>query len=75
MNAFFFGHRFQPYLGYDRPKEERMQQEGVVFLPIVSLPKSRGEIKLRSSNPSDSPIIDFHYLEDPYDVKVAIEVL
>lgn len=35
-------------------------------------PKSRGEITLRSSNPSDSAVIDPHYLEHEHDQKVMI---
>lgn len=36
-------------------------------------PRSRGSIKLRSSNPADEPIIDPNYLDDPYDRQMAIK--
>jgi len=35
--------------------------------------QSRGEILLKSSDPNDSAIIDFHYLDHPYDRMVMIE--
>ena len=36
-------------------------------------PYSRGQIKLRSSNPLIQPSIDANYLSDPRDVQVLIE--
>ncbi|HBQ32282.1 MAG TPA: alanine-phosphoribitol ligase, partial [Ochrobactrum anthropi] len=36
-------------------------------------PRSRGSIKLRSSNAADEPIIDPNYLDDPYDRQMAIK--
>ena len=36
-------------------------------------PYSRGQIKLRSSNPLLQPSIDANYLSDPRDVQVLIE--
>lgn len=38
-------------------------------------PKSRGYIKLRSTNPNDPPIIDPRYLTEESDIKVFIEVM
>lgn len=35
-------------------------------------PKSVGEIRLRSNDPFDFPIIDPHYLENPEDVECFI---
>lgn len=39
---------------------------------MVMRPKSRGRIKLRSTNPLDYPMILPNYLSDPYDVEIAI---
>lgn len=39
-----------------------------IFVPVLVQPQSRGEVRLRSTDPSDSPIIDPHYLEMPTDV-------
>ena len=36
-------------------------------------PRSRGEIRLASSDPFQPPLIDPNYLADPYDVRVLIE--
>ncbi|KAF8783200.1 Glucose dehydrogenase like protein [Argiope bruennichi] len=38
-------------------------------------PKSRGTIRLRSSNPYDSPLIDPNYFEDPKDIQETIKGL
>ncbi|KAF2502442.1 choline dehydrogenase [Lophium mytilinum] len=38
-------------------------------------PQSKGEITLRSANPQDTPIIDFKYMEHPYDRKVMTEAV
>jgi choline dehydrogenase len=37
--------------------------------------QSRGEIKLSSRDPKDPAIIDFHYLEHPFDRLVIIETV
>jgi choline dehydrogenase-like flavoprotein len=42
------------------------------ILPGLIYPRSRGELRLRSANPEDKPLIDPHYLEDPYDMQVLV---
>lgn len=42
-------------------------------LPMLLRPKSKGEIKLRSKNPFDHPLIYPNYFSDPQDMKVLIE--
>ena len=61
-------------IGYDQSRDERMRKEGVSLIPILLHPKSKGEVKLRNSFPLSTPIIDPHYLEDPDDLKVLVEV-
>ncbi|GBN21827.1 hypothetical protein AVEN_154345-1 [Araneus ventricosus] len=36
-------------------------------------PKSRGTVRLKSTNPYDSPAIDPNYFENPEDLKVIVE--
>jgi choline dehydrogenase len=43
------------------------------ILPTLLYPKSRGEIRLASSDPSAAPLIDARYLEDGADLRVLIE--
>ena len=47
-------------------------RQGFVIVPILSQPKSVGELYLNTTHPFDRLIIDPHYLEDPYDVKVLV---
>lgn len=44
---------------------------------VVVAPKSRGEVRIRSSNPTDQPVIDFNLLSDPAgaDVRVMLAAL
>eukprot|EP00928_Gymnodinium_smaydae_P000840 TRINITY_DN10311_c0_g3_i2.p1 TRINITY_DN10311_c0_g3~~TRINITY_DN10311_c0_g3_i2.p1 ORF type:complete len:665 (+),score=107.05 TRINITY_DN10311_c0_g3_i2:113-1996(+) len=48
--------------------------DGIVFLPTLLLPKSKGSIRLASSNPSDAPVIDPCYLTHPRDLDVCSEL-
>lgn len=41
---------------------------GISFLPSYLHPKSRGTIRLKSTNAFDHPLIDPNYLDDPNDV-------
>ena len=43
-----------------------------MFFPYVLHPRSKGTVKLRSSDPSDPPIINPNYYGDPSDVKTMI---
>jgi choline dehydrogenase len=46
-----------------------------IFLPILVQPASRGEVRLRSSDPDRPPLVDPHYLEDPADAEVFRQAL
>ncbi|XP_070539484.1 alcohol dehydrogenase [acceptor]-like [Ptychodera flava] len=54
-------------------KAEREPKQGIVLYPILLHPKSTGNLKLRSRNPLDHPMIDPCYLEDPDDVTSMIK--
>ncbi|GIZ02876.1 glucose dehydrogenase [Caerostris extrusa] len=45
----------------------------VGFTPEILHPKSRGTVRLRTTNPYDFPDIDPNYMDDPQDVKDIVE--
>ena len=48
-------------------------QHGFLVEPILLHPKSRGHIKLRSTDPMEQPIIDPNYLKHPADLDVLVD--
>lgn len=44
-----------------------------LFVPVLIQPQSRGEVKLRSTNPQDPPMIDPRYLSMETDVQTYIK--
>ncbi len=48
---------------------------GVTMNNYCLRPRSRGSVKLRSSDPTAMPVIDPNYLAEPYDLKVSVEGL
>jgi len=46
---------------------------GFTFMTTLLRPKSRGEVKLRSSDPHDPPLIDPKFFTHPEDIRVAVE--
>jgi choline dehydrogenase-like flavoprotein len=53
----------RPHVGFDSN----------FVLPILVRPKSKGELRLRSSFPFDPPIIQPNYLNHPDDLRALIE--
>ncbi len=51
------------------------KRPGVTIYANVAKPKSRGEIRLRSTDPADKPIMDHRLLGDPEDVAALISGL
>ena len=45
---------------------------GVTLNNYVTRPRSRGSVKLRSIDPTATPLIDPNYLAEPYDLKVSL---
>ena len=52
---------------------ERVRSHGFTLGPTLLRPKSRGQIRLRSSNPVDSPSIQANYLAEPQESEVLLE--
>ncbi|WP_416676355.1 GMC family oxidoreductase [Egbenema bharatensis] len=46
-----------------------------IFVPVLVQPQSRGEVRLRSANPQDPPVIDPHYLEMPTDLAAYVRAI
>jgi choline dehydrogenase len=46
-----------------------------IFLPILVQPASVGEVRLRSADPLDPPVVDPHYLHEAADVRAFQEVI
>jgi choline dehydrogenase len=59
-------------IAFDPAKRGPHERAGVVVFANVAKPRSRGEIRLRSPDPSEKPIIDHRLLGDPDDVKALI---
>jgi choline dehydrogenase-like flavoprotein len=73
---FDFGTIYKKILGISDETSEAYKdyhgQDGLSLIPTLLRPKSRGTIRLASSNPHDHPIIDPHYLEDPHDLETIM---
>ena len=54
---------------------EAMPNGGVTLNACHLRPRSRGTVRLKSSNPADMPLIDPNYLSDPYDREMSIRGL
>ena len=52
-----------------------MPNGGVTLNACFLRPRSRGTVRLRSSDPSDMPLINPNYLADPYDREMSIRGL
>lgn len=54
---------------------EKLRNAGVTLNSAYLHPRSRGTVRLASSDPSAAPLIDPNYWSDPHDVKMSIEGL
>uniref|UniRef100_A0ABM0MC43 Glucose dehydrogenase [FAD, quinone]-like n=1 Tax=Saccoglossus kowalevskii TaxID=10224 RepID=A0ABM0MC43_SACKO len=68
-----FSEMFAKPLQHDISFEERAKKSGLALMVMICRPKSVGEIRLRTTNPFDHPIIDPQYLSHPSDVRTMIE--
>jgi choline dehydrogenase len=62
-------------VAFDPVTRKPYHKPGIVIYTNVAKPSSRGEIRLRSANTSDAPVIDHRLLGDPQDVAVMIRGL
>ncbi|KAF2367609.1 Glucose-methanol-choline oxidoreductase C-terminal [Trinorchestia longiramus] len=64
------GFKREVYEDYFQPDQGR---EGFNIGPMLTVPKSRGSITLRSSDPADPPLIDPNFLSHPDDVELFVK--
>lgn len=53
----------------------KLDQAGVTLNSAFMRPRSRGTVRLKSSNPADHPLIDPNYWSDPYDRDMSLRGL
>lgn len=51
----------------------KASKHGFTILANVARPKSRGELRLRSADPDETPLIDPNYLADEEDWRISLE--
>ena len=58
----------------DEPIQHKVDpRTSITLLSTLIYPKSRGTLRLASSDPGAAPLIDFQYLADPADLDVLVE--
>ena len=65
----------QKFMGTDHLMEDTSDIEGVSLLTTLLHPKSRWEIRLRTTDPTDQPLIDPRFLDEQADVDILVKVL
>lgn len=58
---------------YEALHGDLIGEDGVILFPKLLQPFSYGEMRLKSVNPFDYPILDPNYLHDERDVKIFVE--
>lgn len=63
-----------PVPNQDAPVRHKVDtRPALTVLPTLIYPKSRGEVRLASADPTDAPLIDPAYLSDPADTELLVE--
>jgi len=62
-------------IDYSMSPPTMFKQPTITLSGCISRPHSRGEIRLRSTNPDDKPVIDFQMYQDSRDVTTAVGLL
>lgn len=60
---------------YEQVYKPNLAYDTFSMYPVLLRPKSRGYIRLRSSNPNDPPIINPRYLTHPDDILAMVEAM
>lgn len=55
--------------------QETVKRAGATLNPCVLRPESRGEIRLRSTDPAAHPLVDPRYLAAPEDLRLSVKAL
>jgi choline dehydrogenase len=55
--------------------QDQVKRAGATINPCVLRPSSRGEVRLRSDDPTAPPVIDPRYLTHPEDMRVSLKAL
>ena len=66
--------QFGPF-AYDPVSRKPHHKPGIVVYTNVAKPRSRGEIRLRSADPMDAPVINHRLVGDPEDMAALIRGL
>lgn len=61
-----------PTVYLDGDIKDVKNQDGVTLNACLLRPKSRGTVRLRSSNPFDRPVVDNNYLAEPDDLRLEV---
>ncbi|XP_035890898.1 glucose dehydrogenase [FAD, quinone]-like [Anopheles stephensi] len=54
---------------------ERRDLEGYTIFPMILRPRSKGRLRLSSSDPFQYPIIQPNYFDDPYDLEISVRAI
>lgn len=58
---------------YDTVYRPIANRDAWTIMPLLLRPRSRGTIRLRNSNPFQSPKINANYFDDPHDMEILVE--
>ncbi|XP_055845318.1 glucose dehydrogenase [FAD, quinone] [Episyrphus balteatus] len=58
---------------YDEVYDPIANKDTWTIMPLLLRPRSRGWVRLRSSNPDHYPLINANYFDDQFDVKTLVE--
>lgn len=60
---------------YSRVFEKQLYKDGMMAVPLVLRPESRGRILLNSADPMEYPLIYANYFDNPHDLEILVRNL